>query len=420
MAKKRTDGDGSIYQRHTKACDRPTNAKGVTTCKCPWQGVWVATWKIDPETGKRTAVRRKVTGKSRPDAALLLRELQERERAGELPASGVTVGQWMHYWYTRVAPRRCKPHTIAGYRAKVDYITALLGDHPLERLTPEHIEDAWDYLLDNGHPIASKAKNRNENGVPTPTPLALNTVHQTHRILCRALKVAVQRKKLKANPAGSDSMDAPPIVKGDIKPMTEAEVDAVLDACRGTWNSARWSVALALGLRQGEALGLRWEDVDLDAGNLFVRQTLMRVTGKGLVFGTPKSDTSNRGVGIPPSLVAALRSHKATQSARRLEVGDQWVDSGLVFTMDNGAPIDPGVDYRRWRRLLADAGVRHYRLHDARHSAGTMMLAQGIDVRVVMATLGHSSLAITMRYQHTVDEMKKAAAAAMDGDSRWA
>lgn len=418
MSKKRTDGDGSVYCRHKADC--PERGKERPRCKCPWQGALVTGWRA--ENGRRKAVRRKVTGRSKADAAAKLRELREKITEGDMPTGRqVTVDEWMDYWFTRIAPRRCKPHTLSGYRAKVDYIKALLGHHRLDRLTPEHIEDAWDYLLENGHPIAEKAHHRDpKTGLPSPTPLAPNTVHQTHRILARALKVAVQRDRLRANPAGADSMDAPPLVQKDIVPMSEEEVDAVLDACRGTWNAARWSVALALGLRQGEALGLRWEDVDLEAGELHVRQTLMRVTGRGIVFGTPKSETSQRGVGVPPSLVTALRSHRAAQAAKRLEAGDQWVDSGLVFTMEDGRPIDPGVDYRRWRTLLADAGVRHYRLHDARHSAGTMMVAQGVDVRVVMATLGHSSLNITMRYQHTVDEMKRAAAVAIDGDARWA
>lgn len=420
MTKKRTDGDGSVYQRHATDCDRPTDARGKSTCKCRWQGAWISNWRV--EDGKRRPVRHKVTGKTQAEAAAKLRDLRDRLTEGDMPTGKqIIVAEWMDYWFTRIAPRRCKPHTLAGYRAKVDYIKALLGHHRLDRLTPEHIEDAWDYLLETGHPIAEKAHHRDpETGQPTPTPLAPNTVHQTHRILSRALKVAVQRKRLRANPAGADSMDAPPMAQHDIKPMTDAEVDAVLDECRGKWNAARWSVALALGLRQGEALGLRWEDVDLDAGELHVRQTLMRVTGKGLVFGTPKSETSKRSVAIPDSLLSSLRTHRAAQNAKRLEAGDQWQDTGLVFTMDDGRPIDPGVDYKRWRALLEAAGVRHYRLHDARHSAGTMMLAQGVDVRVAMATLGHSSLAITMRYQHTVDEMKKAAALAIDGDSRWA
>jgi integrase len=310
----------------------------------------------------------------------------------------------MNYWFKRVAPRNTKPLTIAGYDAKVNqYIIPLLGRHRLDRLTPEHIEDAWDVLRGEGNPTKAE-----------PKPLAANTIHQTHRILARALKVAVQRKKLKANPAGGDSMDAPPRVEHEIIPMLPAEVAKVLDACTGETNAARWTVALALGLRQGEALGLRWEDVDLEAGVIHVRQTLMRLKGKGIVFGTPKSANSRRAIPLPATLLAELKAHRKAQTAKRLAAGSHWTDSGLVFTLDDGRPIDPSVDAGRWRKLLKAAGVKHYRLHDARHCAATMMVSQGVDLRVAMKILGHSQLSVTMRYQHVVDEMMVDAAAKID------
>jgi len=402
--KKRSDGEGSVYCRHRAEC--PERGQERPKCKCPWQGVYVRTWR----DGK--PVRSKVTGKTKNAAAVKLNELKVRLAGDDLPAEGeaMTVEQWMTYWFKRIAPRNTKPLTIAGYNAKVNqYVIPLLGHHRLDKLTPEHIEDAWDRLREEGNPTKAD-----------PTPLSANTIHQTHRILARALKVAVQRKRLRHNPAGASMMDAPPRVEQPIKPMTEAEVDAVLDACRGQWNAARWNVALALGLRQGEALGLRWEDVDLEAGVLHVRQTLMRLTGQGIVFGTPKSKMSRRSVQIPPSLLSNLKAHRIEQTARRLELGSFWTDSGLVFTLEDGRPLDPSVDAGRWRRLLKSAGLPHYRLHDARHSAGTMMVSEGVDIRVAMAILGHSQLSVTMRYQHVVEEAMKDASVKLDRGGRWA
>lgn len=417
MAKQRSDGDGSVYPRHKAGCEKPVDAKGKPRCGCPWQAALVVGYKRNA-AGNVVPDRRKVTGKTRADALANLRELREDITANDLPASGkvLTVEQWMNYWFTRIAPRRCRPLTLQGYRAKVDYINALLGHHRLDRLTPEHIDDAWDYLLEQGHPIAEKAHARDpKTGKPAPTPLSANTVHQTHRILARALKVAVQRKKLRHNPAGADSMDAPPKVDKDIEVMTSAEAAASLAAAEGQWNGARWRVALALGLRQGEALGLRWSDVDLDAGTLHVRQSLMRVTGKGIMFGEPKSANSKRPLAIPATLLGPLKAHRKQQTEARLAAGDRWVDSGLMFTLEDGRPIDPSVDFRRWRKLLVAAGVKHYRLHDARHSAATMLLAQGVDIRVAMKVLGHANLATTMRYQHVVDQLLVDAAAKIDG-----
>lgn len=418
MSKQRSDGEGSIYQRHKPDCPRPVHENGKPACKCPWQGVLVLGYRTGPD-GKKRALRKKVTGQSKSGAAAKLNELREKHADHDLPADGrpVTVEQWMTYWYTRILPRTAKPYTIAGYNAKVNqYIIPLLGHHRLDKLTPEHIEDAWDMLAAEGNPKAPRLDP--ETG--EPVGLSANTIHQTHRILSRALKVAVQRKRLRNNPAGASMMDAPPRVEQPIVPMTEEEVDAVLEACRGKWNAARWNVALALGLRQGEALGLRWDDVDLDEGTIEVRQTLMRVTGQGIVFGTPKSQRSRRGIALPPSLHERLRAHRAEQNARRLELGSHWTDSGLVFTLEDGRPVDPSVDAHRWRRLLEDAGVRHYRLHDARHSAGTMMVREGVDIRAAMAILGHSQLSVTMRYQHVVDDAKRAAAVQLDRAGRWA
>lgn len=418
MAKKRTDGEGSIYQRHVAECARPTGAKGQSTCKCRWQGSVIIDTKPNPNGGRPLMVRRKVSGATKSNAIHALNELRGKIATDSLPALGtsMTVEQWMTHWLTQIAPRRCKPYTLAGYKAKVDYINALMGHRPLDRLTSEHVEDAWDSLLENGSPLPEKA--RKVDGDGTPLPLSANTVHQAHRILARALKVAVQRKRIKTSPCAH--MDAPSRVEHELEPPTDVEIDKILAAAQGTWNAARWSVALALGLRQGEALGLRWEDVDLDNGVLRVRQTLMRVKSKGLIFSTPKSQKSRRDVALPPSLLASLKSHRKEQTQRRLSVGDAWTDSGLVFTLDDGRPIDPSVDARRWRDLLKAAGVRHYRLHDARHAAGTMLLAQGVDLRIAMSILGHSQLSVTMRYQHTVDKMLVDAAQKMDQGSRWA
>jgi integrase len=209
-------------------------------------------------------------------------------------------------------------------------------------------------------------------------------------------------------------MDAPPRVEKEIEPIPAADVAKILAAAEGTPYGARWSVALALGLRPGEALGLRWDDVDLDEGLLHVRQQLQRVKGRGLVATAPKSEAGKRSMFLPPTLLAALKAHRKAQNEARLMAGDHWTDTGLVFTLADGRGIDAVLDRRRWHALLETAGVTPRRLYDARHSAATILLAQGVELRTAMALLGHSQISVTMRYQHAVDEIKAAAATAIE------
>jgi integrase len=177
---------------------------------------------------------------------------------------------------------------------------------------------------------------------------------------------------------------------------------------------ARWTVALALGLRQGEALGLRWQNVDLEEGTLAVRQALGRVKGQGLVLGPVKSRAGRRIIALPAQLLADLRTHRVAQNAERLEAGSWWHDGDFVFARVDGRPIDPKRDWEEWKDLLATAGVGDSRLHDARHTAATMLLAMGVPPRVVMEILGHSRITVTSKYQHVVDSMHRDAAEKMD------
>lgn len=389
--KNRSDGEGSLYQVHEKDCPRETG------CGCRWKGALVLGYRDSK------AVRKTVSAPTRSAAAARLVELREKFKADELPeGKPITVERWLTYWLTRIVPRADpKPGTVKAYTTIVNqYAIPLLGHYRLDRLTPEHIDEAWERLLDDGNPTKPAAER---------VPIAPNTVHLAHTVLRRALKVAVQRRRIKENPAGTNAMDAPPRSEKEVEPIPAADVQRILDVADGTPYGARWSVALALGLRPGEALGLRWEDVDLEEGVLHVRQQLQRVKGQGLVATAPKSEAGKRSMYLPRPLLAALKAHRKAQNEARLKAGDHWTDTGLVFTLDDGRGIDSVTDRRRWHALLETAGVQPRRLYDARHSAATLLLAQGVEVRTVMALLGHSQVSITMKYQHAVDELKAAA-----------
>jgi len=149
---------------------------------------------------------------------------------------------------------------------------------------------------------------------------------------------------------------------------------------------------LAVGLRQSEALALRWSDVDLDNGTLSVRRGLHRVSGQGLVYEEPKADCSRRTLALPARLVDALRAHRAAQLEERIAAGPLWHDDDLIFAQPNGRPIERKSDWRAWKALLREASVREVRLHDGRHTAATLLLSEGVHPRVVMEVLGHAQM----------------------------
>lgn len=377
-SKNRANGAGSIY--YDKSRDR-------------WIGV-----HTNSATGKRS----KVSGKTKTDATRKLNVLRDKIHDGTLPSGRVpTVREWMTYWLDEVATRRNRPSTLAAYGTYVNrYIIPLLGDRRLDRLTPEHLQTAWDYLTDVGCP-----------GKDDPKPLTTTTAHQAHVILSRALKVAQQRGVVTKNVASL--MDAPSVAGTRIQVLTKAQAQAVVEVAHKHRNAARWTVAFSLGLRQGEALGLRWCDIDLERGVVRVEHSLGRVKGKGLVLGPVKSKTGRRPIVLPKPLLNELKAHRVAQNAERLAAANYWADTDFVFTNTAGQAIDPKADWTAWRRLLTEAQVPAVRLHAARHTAITMLLAMGVPPQVVKEIAGHARFSTTEVYVEKVDELHLDAAEKM-------
>ncbi len=324
-----------------------------------------------------------------------MRELEAKRDAGTSIAAGrrPTLGQWLEHWLDKIASRDLKAKTVDNYRYNIQrHLLPGLGHHALDRLQPEHLEALYKAMEDKGVGPA--------------------TVRLSHNILSGALKVALQRGRVVRNVAQLVQPPKPAAPK--IKPLTVEEAQRVLAAAQPGDNSARWSVALALGLRQGEALGLRWENVDLEAGTITVRWALQRQKGKGLVLVEPKSRAGRRTLALPQALHEALRLHRKAQLEQRLRLADAYVDGGYVFAQPNGRPLGASQDWAAWKRLLKAAGVHDARLHDARHTAATLLMAQGVDVRVVMILLGHSQISMTMRYTHAVPALAQDAARRVD------
>lgn len=309
------------------------------------------------------------------------------------------VEEWFTHWVDTIAPARVRPRTLESYRSMIRlHILPRIGQRRLDQLMPEHLEQMYAEILASGRSPA--------------------TVLRVHRVLHRALKIAMQRERVARNVA--TLVDPPKQRRAETPmPLDVDECRKVLAAAEGRRNAARWTVALALGLRQSEALGLQWRDIDLDVGKLSVRRGLHRVDGKGLMFEEPKTPRSRRTVALPGPLTAALRKHRETQDFERMVAGSDWQDLDLVFAQPNGRPLDKHSDYEAWTRLLADAGVRHIRLHDGRHTAATLLLTAGVHPRVVMELLGHSQMRTTTDiYSHVMPALAQEAADRM-GTTLW-
>jgi integrase len=194
------------------------------------------------------------------------------------------------------------------------------------------------------------------------------------------------------------------------------EVRALLGAANGHRLEALVNLAVMVGLRRGELLGLRWEDVDLDAGTVSVRATLKRLPGTGLLLDRPKTERACRTVALPEVCAKALREHRRRQLEERLAAGSRWQDSGHVFTTPFGGPIDPDTLVKRdYHEITTAAGLGRLCFHALRHTAATLMLGEGVALEVISRTLGHAGYAITADvYAHVGPKVQRQAAEAID------
>ncbi|WP_369183667.1 tyrosine-type recombinase/integrase [Streptomyces sp. Y1] len=364
-----------------------------------------------------TPDRRHVRGKTRAEVTKKVRELEKKRDDGNVPKAGKkwTVATWLTHWVENIAALHVRPNTLSGYRVAVNvHLIPGVGAHRLEKLEPEHLERLYKKMQDNGSKPA--------------------TAHQAHRTIRTALNQAIRRGHLTRNVASLAV--APKVEEEEVEPYEVEEVQALLLEAGKNRNSGRWAIALALGLRQGEALGLQWRDVDLEAGTLRVRQARQRPKyahgcsepcGRKHAGRCPervrtnadaaltKSRAGKRLIGLPDQLVKLLKLHKEEQDRERLAARQEWVEGGWVFASETGHPLIPRTDWDRWKELLAAAGIRDGRLHDARHTAGTILLLLGVPERVVMQIMGWSSTAMTHRYQHVTARIRRDVAMQIGG-----
>lgn len=330
-----------------------------------------------------------------------VRELERARDDGNITKPGArwTVAEWSEHWLNTIAVATTNGNGWDAYYYAVKHIVRHVGAHRLTNLRPGHLETMYRKMKDAGS--------------------ASGTIHQVHRTIRAALNDATKRGYLAKNPA---LLAKPPRVEeSEIEPLNRDEITRLFTAALAGRNACRWIISIALGLRQGEALGLRWQNVDFDEGTLSVMRQRPRPKwqhGCAAPCGhkhaghcpqrvnlrqetaPPKSKAGRRRVGLPGPLLAQLKHHRTQQEAERERGGDHWEDGDWLFTDQLGRPLNHRTDQKRWKDLLAAAKVRDARLHDARHTAATVLLELGVTERTAMEVMGWSNSSLAARYQH--------------------
>jgi len=376
MARKRNAGEGSIFQRS--------------------DGRWCAQLDLGWEGGKRR--RKYVYGATAAEVQEQLLKARADIAAGlPIVVERQTVAQYLADWLENSVKPSVRPLTHEQYCQHVKlYLAPLLGHHRLAKLAPQHVRAFLKRKLEDG--------------------LSPRTVQLSLVILRRALGQAVKDGLIGRNVG--KLVDGPRVSRFESQTLSPEQARAFLETAAGERLEALYSVALAVGLRSGEALGLRWLDLDFDRRRLSINRILERISrgnGSRLQLVEPKTSRSRRTVNLPDFATRALKAHRVRQLQERLAAGTRWQEHGLVFPTAIGTPLEHRGLHVNFKRILAKAGLPDIRIHDLRHSAASLMLAQGIPLRSIQDILGHSSITMTANlYAHVGEQLRREAADAMD------
>jgi integrase len=364
------------------------------------------------------------------------------QRPGRVP----TVEEWLTQWVEEIAGPNVRYKTREGYRTAVyKHLIPNLGGHRLDKIEPEHFERFYAKMIRAGHKPGN--------------------AHQVHRTARTAFREARKRRKITENPF--DVVKAPRLDEDEVEPFEIEEIQALMEAALARRNGVRFIVALALGTRKGETIGFRWSRLNKKTKVLRVSKQRQRQSYEhgcddplacaqphhkterckkpcprthkncpppcpptctkharycpqrtgGVVEVDVKSKAGRRGIRLPDQLFELLITHQEIQDKEREAAGTVWCGEtdGFMFTQSNGKPLDPRSDHNEWKALLEAAGVRDARLHDARHTAATVLLLLGVPERAVMDFMGWSNSKMVQRYQHIVASLRNDIAARLSG-----
>ena len=374
---KRGNGEGSISRRK--------------------DGIYMARYWVDTPDGRKRKTIYGKKGEKRQDVADRLAEaLGNRSKGLVFDADNQKVEEYLERWLNDSVHGSVKPVTFESYKRLVQvHVVPALGRVKLEKLSPAHLQGFYRQKLDAG--------------------LSPRTVQYLHVVLHRALKQALRWGLVPRNV--SETVDPPRVHRKEISPLSPTQARKLLEAAHGDRLEALYVLAVHCGLRQGELLGLKWEDVDLERGTLQVRRTLTGSKDGQPTFTAPKTSKSRRSVRLTETALEGLRRHLERQLGEIDHAGSLWRENGLIFATEAGTPLArQNLGRRSFKPLLKRAGLpEKTRFHDLRHTCATLLLIGGVHPKIVQELLGHSSVTITLdTYSHVLPGMGEAAASAME------
>ena len=357
----------------------------------------------DPATGKRKRIYRAFQGTKREAEKEMARLIAELEKGTYIEPSKLTFGDYLCEWLKAREADNLSPTTLRRYAQIIELrLIPKLGMLPLEKLRPVHLQKFM-------REVAEEGRLDRKNG-----PLSHDSIRYHYRVLHKALEDAVKMQLLPYNPADAVTLPKPPQeleaedTKEEVQVLTAEEVETMLKAAKNTPYYHLLFVAVRTGLRRGELLGLRWQDIDLKARKLSVKRALAYTPQKGKFFKLPKNKKSRRTIDISREVIEALKDLKKNQAEAKLFYGPHYKDQGLVFCQSDGEPMHPDTLSSWFPEFLERIGLPRLNFHCLRHTHASLLLQAGVDIKVISERLGHSSIRITYDiYSHLMPGMQK-------------
>ncbi len=368
MGKNRGHGEGSIYQQT--------------------DGRWTAA--ITLENRKRKVF----YGKTRKEVQEKLKKaLREQQQGTLITAPQQTLEQFLKHWLeSRTGAVRSR--TTERYEQYIRlHILPVLGHVKLDKLTAQHINQLYKKKLEEG--------------------LSPTTVNTLHAMLHKALSDAVKWELVGKNVCSL--VEPPRRAHYEMTPLTPEQAQKLLATAKGHNLEALFLLALTTGMRRGELLALKWQDISFSQSMLQVKRIFTRQPGNRYVEAEPKTAKSRRSILLAPMVLDLLQEHRKHQNEIKREAGADWQDHDLVFCTSLGTPLNPNKVLERFNTLLKKAGLPHIRFHDLRHSAATILLLMKVNPKVVQEILGHNQISMTMDiYSHVLPTMQEDAVSKMN------